>query len=96
MAAPIASQILGEVLPYLEINKDNQNEEDVKKEVAVPNVEGLTIEEAQKTLKEVNLGIDYETNGIGEEINKKETIIKEQLPKSGIKVYEGTNIFVSI
>ena len=32
MAAPIASQVLGEVLPYLELNKDNIPE-DEKKEV---------------------------------------------------------------
>ena len=51
VAAPIASQVLGEVLPYLEIKKDNQDEEE-KGEVEVPNLIGLTRKEAKKTLEE--------------------------------------------
>lgn len=93
VAAPIASQVLGEVLPYLEVNKDNETEENVKKEVSVPNVVGLTVEEAEKTLKEAGLGIDLSTD---EKIDKKGTIVKEQLPINGVKVYEGTNIYVTI
>lgn len=93
VAAPIASQVLGEVLPYLELNKDNQTEEDIKKEVTVPNMIGLTLEEAEKILKEEGLGMKLNTE---EKINKKEVIVKEQLPKNGIKVYEGTNIFITI
>ena len=46
VAAPIASQVLGEVLPYLEIKKDNQDEEE-KGEVEVPNLIGLTRKEAK-------------------------------------------------
>ena len=45
VAAPIASQVLGEVLPYLEIKKDNQDEEE-KGEAEVPNLIGLTRKEA--------------------------------------------------
>lgn len=93
VAAPIASQVLGEVLPYLEITKDNQTEENIKTEVTVPNVVGMTISEAEKELKEVGLELDFDIEG---EINKKEVIIKEQLPKYGIKVYEGTKISVTI
>lgn len=93
VAAPIASQVLGEVLPYLEITKDNQTEEDIKTEVTVPNVVGMTILEAEKELKEVGLELDFDIEG---EINKKEVIIKEQFPKYGIKVHEGTKISVTI
>lgn len=93
VAAPIASQVLGEVLPYLEVNKDNETEETVRKEVSVPNIIGLTVLEAETVLKDAGLGIDLSSE---DEINKKETIIKEQLPIKGIKVYEGTNIFITI
>ena len=93
VAAPIGSQVLGEVLPYLETIKDNQTEEDIKKEVAVPNLIGMTIEEAQKALKEIGLEINWNVEG---EIDKKQVRIKEQLPKSGIKVYEGTKVSVTI
>lgn len=93
VAAPIASQVLGEVLPYLEIKKDNEKDEDKKEEVIVPNVIGKTVEEAKKVLKENGLGIDLNTQ---DKINEKEIIIKEQMPKSGIKVYKDTKIFVEI
>ena len=56
MAAPIASQVLGEVLPYLEITKDNQEEEE-KQEVVVPNLIGKTIDEAKKGLEKLKLNI---------------------------------------
>lgn len=92
VAAPIASQVLGEVLPYLEINKDNEKEEDIREEVVVPKITGKTVEEAEKILKGVGLEMDLNTK----EINKKETIIKEQLPKVGIKIYKNTKIVVSI
>ncbi len=93
VAAPIGSQVLGEVLPYLETKKDNQTEEDIKKEVVVPKIVGMSISEAEKNLK--NVGLELKLN-VEDEINKKEVIIKEQLPKYGVKVYEGTKISVTI
>lgn len=93
VAAPIASQVLGEVLPYLEVNKDSETEETKRKEISVPNVVGITVAEAEKILKDAGLGIDLSTN---EKIDKKETIVKEQLPINGVKVYEETNIHVTI
>ena len=92
MAAPIGSQIFGEVLPYLEIKKDNEEEEDIKEEVIVPNIEGITVEEAEKAIKDAGL----EINLSNKEVDKKKTKVQEQLPKSGIKVYKGTKIYVTI
>lgn len=90
MAAPIGSQVLGEVLPYLEVKKDNTSKEDIKKEVKVPNVVGMTISEAKKELEKLNLGIDYgETN---EDVSEK--IITKQTPINGIEIYEGTNVII--
>ena len=54
VAAPIGGKVLAEVLPYLEAQKDNIKEENIKKDIEVPNIEGLTIDEAKKRLKEVN------------------------------------------
>lgn len=87
---------MGEVLPYLEVKKDNEKEEDKKKEVKVPNIVGMSFEQAEKTLKEYNLGISLDTEVKPDELDKKEVIIKEQLPKSGISIYEGTNVYVTI
>lgn len=80
-------------MPYLEVNRDNETEETVRKEVVVPNVVGLTVSEAEKILKDAGLGIDLSTD---EKIDKKQIIIKEQLPINGVKVYEGTNIYLTI
>lgn len=93
VAAPIASQVLGEVLPYLEVIKDNETEENKIEEVIVPSIVGMTIEEAEKELKNVELGISFGQNNL-EGIDKKTAIIKTQLPKYGIKVYKNTNIIV--
>ena len=89
----MGAQVLGEVLPYLEVKKDNETEETVKKEVSIPNIVGLTVEEAEKTLKESGLEMDLSTE---EEIDKKTVTIKEQFPTSGITVYEGTKISAMI
>lgn len=93
MAAPIASQVLGEVLPYLEVVKDNETEETVKEEVSMPRIIGMTVKEAQKVLKEYDLSMQIENE---EEIDKETAVIKEQLPVNGIKIYKGSNISVTI
>ena len=94
VAAPIGSQIFGEVLPYLEVVKDNKTEEQVKNDVQVPNIEGKSIKEAESILKENNLKLVI--NNEQEGIDKENTIIKEQTPKAGVKVKEEANIYVEL
>ena len=91
VAAPIASQVLGEVLPYLEVKKDNEKEEDVKNKVAVPNLEGMTIVEAKKVLKDLNLNLEYNEENTE---NEEERVITEQVPVSGVEVLEESSIIV--
>lgn len=90
VAAPIGAQVFGEVLPYLEVQKDNVSEEDVKTEVEVPNIIGMTVSEAKKELEKLNLGIDYEETE--EDISDK--VITNQTPTSGIKIYEEANVII--
>lgn len=90
MAAPIASQVLGEVLQYLEIQQDNLTEEEIREEVEVPNIVGMTISEAKKTLEKVGLGISYDET----EDDVSEKIVASQVPIGGIKIYEGTNVVI--
>ena len=94
VAAPIGSQIFGEVLPYLEVVKDNEEVEQVKNDVQVPNIEGKSIKEAESILKESNLKLVI--NNEQEGIDKENTIIKEQTPKAGVKVKEEANIYVEL
>ena len=91
VAAPIASQVLTDVLQYLEVQKDNQTEEDTIKEIEVPELRGMTIKEAKKKLKELGLEINVKN-----ETDISENIIKEQLPKPGIKVVENSLIHIEI
>ncbi len=94
VAAPVGGQVLREVLPYLELTKDNEKEEDKKKQVEVPNIENMTVAEAVKALKQLNLDIQIQEEP--ENLDKTKAIITKQLPKQGINVYEGTKILVSI
>ena len=80
VAAPVGGQILGDVLPYLELTKDNEKEEDVIEEVKVPEIRNLNLKEAKKALKEVGLELNPNRE-IGQEEKEEEIIIKEQLPK---------------
>ena len=92
VAAPIASQVLGEVLPYLEIKKDNQDEEE-KGEAEVPNLIGLTREEAKKMLEEVGLLIETKES-LKTNLGEDDETIKSQLPKAGIKIKQGSTVYV--
>ena len=92
VAAPVAGKILGEVLPYLELNQDNKESLEEKKTVTVPDITYKTLKEAEKILKESNLKIEY--NGDIKNDPKEEIIIKEQIPAYGINVNEESKIFV--
>lgn len=94
VAAPVGGQILGDVLPYLQLQQDNENKEIIE-EVEVPELRNRNVKEAKKVLKEV--GLEIETNiEITKEMKEEELIIKEQLPKPGIKVKKGSKISVEI
>lgn len=92
VAAPIASQVLGEGLPYLEIKKDNQDEEE-KGEAEVPNLIGLTRKEAKKMLEEVGLLIETKES-LKTNLGEDDETIKSQLPKAGIKIKQGSTVYV--
>ena len=83
VAAPVAGQILGEVLPYLEISKEQQEVQEI---VEMPNVTGITYKEAKQILEEQGL----ETN-VNETLTD-EVIITNQLPKAGIQITKGTKV----
>ena len=90
VAAPVGGQIFSEVLPYLDAQKNEEAEEEIK--VEVPNIEGISIKKARGILEEIGLDIDI---GEAEELDEANTIISEQLPKEGIKLNKGTKVIVS-
>ena len=87
VAAPIGSQVFGEVLPYLEIQK--QETEDDRTNVTMPDVRGKSIQEAKNILKELGLKVNVPSQ---EEVNEEETIVVEQLPKPGIQILSDTEV----
>lgn len=90
VAAPLGGQILSEILPYLNIQQGNQEEVELRNEITIPNIEGMTVKEAEKTLKEYNLQINS-----AEEIDKS-AIVTKQMPQAGVTVYEKSYIYIDI
>ena len=66
MVAPVASQIMGEILPMLGIEPDYTAEELVGADTTVPNVVGQTREAAEDRLQ--SLGFTYRTVGNGDTV----------------------------
>lgn len=71
-------------MPYLEVKKQEESEE-ITQNIEMPNVTGMRLEEAKKTLKEA--GLEIEINGEGESVT-------EQLPKKGIQISTGTKVTI--
>lgn len=83
VAAPIAGDVLKEVLPYLELQK----EEEEKIEIVMENVKDLTVKESKELLK------DFEIEIIGENINNDSKIYK-QIPEDGVKINPGSKVIL--
>jgi len=94
VAAPVARQVLGEVLPYLELKEDNDKTKTETTVINVPDIKYKTLDEAEKILKEVGLNIKYESGE--EKINKKEKIVKSQVPSGGISINSGSIVLVTL
>lgn len=93
VAAPVASKVLAEALPYLDVSKDSVDESDIKVNVEVPNVVGMSYKEAKKVLSDVGLEISLRTEP-QETDNLDEMIISNQVPGSGIEILQGGKVIV--
>ena len=94
VAAPLGGKIFSEILPYLEVSQGNQEEIEVVNQVKVPELTGISIKEAKQLAKENNINLVIENEP--EELDEENTIIKEQTPKAGITINEGTNVYCTI
>lgn len=84
---PIIKEVMNNCLKYLGVEPrytEEEKKENVKNKVEVPDVRGLTIEEATKVLQEVKL----EANVDNDIEIKEETVITDMFPKPGISVNE--------
>lgn len=80
IAAPAVSQILSEVLPYLDI-PSNEVSTSSTETISTPDVTNKTVAEAQKILQQA--GLEYNTNASADDI------VKEQVPPKGTQLTPG-------
>ncbi len=81
IAAPAVGRILEDILPYLGYEPQYTEENAEKISVTVPNIVGLTTEEALKKLDAIGLKIDPKGNG---------EKIGSQVPEAGTKLHKGS------
>lgn len=81
-------------MPYLEVSQGNQDEVEIINQVVVPELEGKTVKEAKQIAKENNINLVIESGT--EKLDEENVLIKEQTPKAGIVINEGTNVYCSI
>ena len=89
----MGGQILSEVLPYLEVNKGNEDEIEKVEQMQTPDILGKTILEAQKILKDN--GLEIIINNESEDIDKENTKVTSQIPQAGITVNKGSKVYIN-
>lgn len=85
MAAPVAGKILADILPYLGIEPQYTGEELFGSDVVVPQLQGLTAEEAKAVLDKKQM--TFRTVGDG-------STVTAQLPASGAKVTSAAEVIL--
>lgn len=85
IAAPVVKSILEETLQYIGVEPKYTQEEKAYIDITVPNVTGMTKEEAKTALSDI--GLNCETVGDGD-------IIVDQIPKVSSKLSNGSKVVV--
>lgn len=77
VAAPIVSNILSEVLPYLGVNSDDTNINSNENSTTLPNVVNKTVTEAEKILKNAGFNVIISGN-----TDKNSALVTSQVPEA--------------
>ena len=90
VAGPVASSIMGEILPYLGVPTDDVSEVLTvsSNSVGVQDVGGKTIAEAKQILEKSGFKVAIEGN------SDENSLVKEQVPKAGIYLESGSTIYL--
>ncbi len=78
LVAPVVSQMLSEILPYLGIPSTDTQTEDTSNLITVPEVRNKTVAEAQKTLESSGFKVKTYVNGDANTL-----LVSDQTPKPG-------------
>lgn len=83
-AAPVVSQILSEVLPYMGVAASGTNTQNTVSSTTstVPDIRNKTVAEAKSLLKSYGFNVKYINTGIKED----EAIVTDQVPKAGVRL----------
>ncbi len=91
VAAPIVSDILSEVLPYLGVASENSDTTGTvtttATTTALADVTNKTLTEAKKTLENLGYNVVYE-----ETANSNSVLVTEQIPAAGTNVIDGSTV----
>ncbi len=85
MAAPTVGNIFADILPALGVEAEYTAEEEQHTDKSVPNLSGLTVEEAAARLQEA--GLSYRTIGTG-------STITDQLPRAGAVIAANSEVIL--
>lgn len=86
IAAPVVGQIISDTLTYMNVEPRYTEEELTQyKEIIVPDVRKLSLNDATKTLKGLN--ITYKVEGQGD-------AVVEQMPRAGVKISQSSPVFL--
>lgn len=84
IAAPVVSQILSEVLPYMGIPSDDSSSE-TSSNITLPDVRNKTIAEAKKTLEALRITTIISGNDTS-------AVVTDQVPKPGTSLIAGATV----
>lgn len=91
VAGPVVSQMLSEILPYLDVPSDStETSFDSSDLITLPEIRNKTVAEAEKVLK--NAG--FNTIKISCSGDKNSTLVADQVPKPGIQLQESATIMI--
>ncbi len=83
IATPIANMLFTDIFNYMESDFDKIGSTSVVKDVVVPEIRGLKVEDAKKKLKELKLDLQIDGDG---------TYVTDVSPKPGYSVKEGSKL----
>ncbi len=87
LVAPVVSQMLTEILPYLGIPSTDTETEDTSNLIMVPDVRNKTVAEAQKTLETAGFKVITHINGDANTL-----LVSDQTPKPGASLSKNSII----
>lgn len=85
MAAPVVGNMLADILPYMGIEAQYSAEELAGMDVSMPQLTGLDVSEAARTLRDA--GLKYRSIGEGD-------IVTNQLPEAGCTIAAGSEVIL--